>query len=512
MPDERALGDVLARRHDGLETGQSHVESRSREHHLAGVGACDRAGQRRAHLVPGGREDVDAEVDRRGLVVGPLARGVQARLPVSSDRAWLRRGVERRGRQVDDHAGLDARERPAALRHARREAGRGAPAGEPERRLRERERHGGRRLEDRPVPLPDALGIVVVGLEQRLLLRPDRDDRRAGGDQVRQRRELGVVERAGAVEPSHDLGRRADWLVGVVAERDRGRDGELAHAQRARDVAEVDDAAGHHPPGAVASADDVPVGHVAVHDLAGKLRREQLHGRRGGRGDLAHERAPARVLDVRRERLDDRADVARIPLHGAVRGSVLEVLECARDLSGDTAERDQHRGRQMRDVDQRRALDERHEAHEVGRAVALERDDVAPVERGTGARDLERQALCEVHHGAVLQVELGLAERGVRDLEHEAPGSRLDEHVLILVRAEACDGAVGAEAITRERPRLLEAEARRVQLVSGEADAHAGYGIASCSSRPKSVAWSTPWPAGATRSSRSRASSSPSTP
>ena len=45
----------------------------------------------------------------------------------------------------------------------------------------------------------------------------------------------------------------------------------------------------------------------------------------------------------------------------------------------------------------------------------------------------------------------------------------------------------------------------------GEADAHAGYGIASCSSRPRSVASSTPWPPAVTRSSRSRASSSPST-
>ena len=100
------------------------------------------------------------------------------------------------------------------------------------------------------------------------------------------------------------------------------------------------------------------------------------------------------------------------------------------------------------------------------------------------ARELEREPLGEMHHGAVLQVELGLAERGVGDLEDEAPRPGVDEHVLILVGAELADGARDAEALARQRARLLEREARGMQHVPGEADAHAGYGTASSSSAP----------------------------
>ena len=126
----------------------------------------------------------------------------------------------------------------------------------------------------------------------------------------------------------------------------------------------------------------------------------------------------------------------------------------------------------MRRVDQRLALDERHEPQQIRDAVALDGDDLPPVPCGTRLRHLDRQALGQMHHGAVLQVELGLAEGGVGDLEHEAPGRAGDQHVLILVRAELAGGALDREELARELARLLEREARRMQLVTGEAHAH----------------------------------------
>ena len=208
-------------------------------------------------------------------------------------------------REVGLRAGLDARERPRPGGHARRAARRVPPAGEPEGRLRERGRHARRRLADRPVTRTHALGVVVVRLEQRLLLRADGDDRRARRDQMRDGFQLGVLERAGGVEAAHDLGGGRDGVVQVMAVRTRRGDGELAHAQRARDVAEVDHPARHQPAGAISPADDVPIRHVAVHDLARQPRAEPLDGlgrRRADSGARARacggppraERAPRR--------------------------------------------------------------------------------------------------------------------------------------------------------------------------------------------------------------------------
>ena len=247
-------------------------------------------------------------------------------------------------------------------------------------------------------------------------------------------------------------------------------------------------------------------------DLRAQARGEPLDrlGRPGR--DREGQRTPPGILDLRRKRVDDCADVPRVPLHRAVGGRVLEALEREGDEPGRLAERTQDRGREVTRVDQRLALDERHETHQVGHALALDGDDLAPVEGCAGSRDLQRQTLAEVHHGAVLEVELGLAEGRVCDLEHEAAGRPVDQRVLVLMRAELAHGPIDAEALARDLARLLEPEAGRVQLMAGEAHAHAGYGIASCSSRPWSSASSMPLRHAARPSSRSPASSWRSTP
>ena len=53
------------------------------------------------------------------------------------------------------------------------------------------------------------------------------------------------------------------------------------------------------------------------------------------------------IGDMRRERLGHRADMPRIPLHGALGGRMLEVLQRARDEPGDLAQREQDRRREV---------------------------------------------------------------------------------------------------------------------------------------------------------------------
>ena len=336
------------------------------------------------------REDVEAEMDRGRLDVRELARGVPARLPVPADRARRRERIEPVGERSTARRASTPGSGQMPGRHTRRQCGRRAAAGQAEDGIGERGGLRRRRLADRPVTRAHALGVGVVRLERRLLLGADRDDRGARGDQVRQRLQLGVVERAGGVESAHDLCGRAERVVRLVAVGDRGRDGELADAQRARDVAEVDHAAGHQPAGAVAPADHVPVGHVAVRDLASAGAARAARSPRPPRPRRDDERAAARILDVRRERLDDGADMARVPLHRAVGGRVLEALEGARDQAGCLAQRAQDGGREVQRVDQRLALDERDEPQQIGHAVAFDRDDLTPVERRAGPRELQR--------------------------------------------------------------------------------------------------------------------------
>ena len=223
VPDDATFRHVVARRHRGREPGQAQRESAGRHDELARFRALDPPGQRCPHLLALGREDVEAEVDRRGLVGGQLARRVEARLAVRTDRAGRRERIERDGREIGlplparcPGAATSRRARAARgpTRPARRRAGRPPPRAW---------WHARRGLADRPVPRTHALGVVVVRLEHRLLLRADGDDRGARGDQMRDGFQLGVLERAGGVEAAHDLGGGRDRVVQVMSVRDSPR-------------------------------------------------------------------------------------------------------------------------------------------------------------------------------------------------------------------------------------------------------------------------------------------------
>ena len=117
------------------------------------------------------------------------------------------------------------------------------------------------------------------------------------------------------ISAAAEIGSSSSWPNAT-----RRRDRELADAQRAGDVAEVDHAARHQPAGAVAPADHVPVGHVAVHDLAAAVaaraaRRPRLRaGRdpeRRARGAAASRRAERAPRRPRRRGVDPTASRGR---------------------------------------------------------------------------------------------------------------------------------------------------------------------------------------------------------
>ena len=394
-------------------------------------------------------------MDRLRLAGRELPRRVEARLAVRAERTGRRLRVERDGREVGLGAGGDAGERPAAAGHARREPRRAAPAGEPEGRLGERHRHSRRGLADRPVPRSHALRVVVVRLEQRLLLVPTATIAARAAIRWGERFQLGVVERAGGVEAAHDLGGRGRW-----DRRDRARRAVAAatassHTRSVR----VTSPKSITPQGMSRPARSRrPTTFQSVTSQCTIWRRQAGQEALDGAG-CGLRRRPATSSRLRgsstcgRERLDDRADVTGIPLQRTVggprartpRASARHARRSRRGSAGRAprGEPASTRGSPSMKVD---------EPEEVGHPVALDGDQLATVERRAGHGHLERDALREVRHRAVLEVELGLAEGGVRDLEDEPRGPGVDEHVLILVGSQLGDAPLDAEAIARQPP------------------------------------------------------------
>ena len=135
-------------RHRGRETGQAQRESAGREHELASLRRARRA--RRAAPAPPalGREDVEAEVDRRAARRSK-ARASRGSAPRRAHRSRQRGvcGSSATGERSIVRTRLEARERPrpggharraAAARRARRRAGRPPPRARSARRPRSR--------------------------------------------------------------------------------------------------------------------------------------------------------------------------------------------------------------------------------------------------------------------------------------------------------------------------------------------------------------------------------------
>ena len=105
------------------------------------------------------------------------------------------------------------------------------------------------------------------------------------------------------------------------------------------------------------------------------------------------ERATRRRGGERRERLDDVRRVPQVPLERPVERRVIEPLERADHGRRDPAVRAKDRGREVADLVERPALDERHEPEVVDDARARgPGDDERSVERRLRDGHLERQA------------------------------------------------------------------------------------------------------------------------
>ena len=208
-------------------------------------------------------------------------------------------------------------------------------------------------------------------------------------------------------------------------------------------------------PAASVRVDRVRLGHVLVDDGDPELGRERRERRLRGRDRAIEDRATRRGGGERRERLDDVRRVPQVPLERPVERGVVEPLERADHGRRDPAVRTKDRGREVADLVERPALDERHEPEVVDDARARgPGDDERPVERRLRDGHLERQARGgEPEHRLVLGLERRPGQPVPGDLEHEPPAVLArHEEVAVLVAAElACDPAAPERGLQEAR-------------------------------------------------------------
>ncbi len=340
--------------------------------------------------------------------------------------------------------------------------------------------HGLEAVGDDPAAAGELLGVRVVGLEDRLLLLAHRADGAAREHQRPDGLDLGVGQRQDLVVAAGHLDGDLQRARRVAEHQRLHRGGDVRDAPRVHQVAEVDQAGGHHPAGAVARRHDVVVGDVGVHDLLRQRRLERRQQRLGRLQQAAGLRAAGVVLHPVVERLDDGAGELQVPLDGAVGARVREVGERLDGLGGDAADGPQRRGRAVGRGVERGALDVGDEPDLERLAVARQRLHQVAGRRGDRARHRERQvARGQVAHRRVLRLERDDLPAGVRDLEDEPAVGRVDAVVAVLVRPELAHRPLAAEQVARDDGRLVDVDRRapqrevseRVLVAHREADA-----------------------------------------
>jgi hypothetical protein len=105
---------------------------------------------------------------------------------------------------------------------------------------------------------------------------------------------------------------------------------------------------------------------------------------------------------------------------------------------------------------------------EEAKLMAVGRDDARPIERAHRLRHRHAKPSCERLHRAVLQLELGARERGVRNLEDVARFRSVDSEVEVLVAPEIRGRAVDPEPAPRQLERFRGGHLRVPQLVVRE--------------------------------------------
>ncbi len=142
-----------------------------------------------------------------------------------------------------------------------------------------------------------------------------------------------------AWKPRTICAHRLQQPVGHAGAGGRHGDRELGDADAGADVAEVDDAVRDETPCLVAARDDVPVGDVAVDDLARQAGENRCDDRRGLVERPRHPVVARAVANRAADAVEHELGVQGIPLVDAIGGRVLERRQRRGDVAGDRAVR-----------------------------------------------------------------------------------------------------------------------------------------------------------------------------
>ena len=244
-------------------------------------------------------------------------------------------------------------------------------------------RDGGQRA---PVDLDQIVRVAVAGLGHRLLPGGDGAAGGAAQHQREHRRQLRLGQGQARVKPGDDVDDHGQRVVRVVPGQRGRRDRGLGHQVAAGHVAEVDQAARHQPAVAVAAADHVEVGHVAVDHLHPQIGGQALQGAVVHLHRALHQLAAGGVVHVADEAVNDRPCVFQVPLQHAVGGGMIEAVKRQGRLGGDRTQIRAGLRVEVAGLGHRLAVHPAGHAHVVGLAVPVDRHDLAALK----GRDRQR--------------------------------------------------------------------------------------------------------------------------
>ena len=392
--------------------------------------------------------------------VRPAVQGLQ-RQPVRPPRLQPRPLVHRvrRHRKVEHHA--------APQVHARRPAR--------HRRWWDREtgvvryqmghdlsRHADRLIKAGPLVLERPVHVLVPAVERGLLLPAHHQHRGPQHHQRPQRFGLHRRQRPHRVKRAHRGQHRARLGPGVPQHR-RDRHRQLAHRPRPGQVAEVDHPV-RRPPPVHDGAHHVVVGHVAVDRLPRQLPGQRLDPPPGPRRRLGHPRPQPRVPHMLRQHSDHPVGVPQIPLQHPLEPRMPEPAQRPAHPPRHRAEPRHHPRRQVPAPGQRPPGQVPQHPHD--RRLTTHRSNNRPVRH----RPRPQPGRGHQFRRRVLRLDLGPAERRIRDLQHarHRPAVPPQQEVAILLAPERKSQNLHDERRCREPHRLLRAHDRHRQPAASE--------------------------------------------
>ncbi len=387
----------------------------------------------------------------RGRVLGQHPGRVQPRLPVPRHHR-VRPVIEQRQRQPPRQFRREPRSLVHRVRGHRKVQHRDPPQVR-DRRLRRNPRqrpgeaelvpyHGGhdldrdgyRLLEAGPFVFEGAVHVLVAAVQHRLLLTAYHQHRGPQHHQRPQHRRLRGRQRPHRTERAHRGQHRARLGPGVP-QHGRDRDRELPDRPRAGQVAEVDHPVRRPPPvhaRADDRADDVVIGHVAVHRLPRQVPGQRLDPPPGIRRRRGHPVPQPRIPHVPRQHRDHPEAVPQIPLQHPLEPRMSEGTQRPAHPPRHRPELRHHPRRQVPRPREGAAIQV--PQHPPQRGPGTNRHLHRPVRRNPGPQPVH--GVNELRR-RVLRLDLGPAERRIRDLQHaRRPAVPLQEEIAVLLAAQ----------------------------------------------------------------------------